>query len=314
MPPSLRIWACACLKPWAPAPAIGWHCKPSAIYGQPAQSPIKPPCNTLTNFSMNVIIKIQGREATPVRAIPLITNWMALYPDLLSKILNSNEDAIESNQEFKGLTAFLIDKENPKAIKSLSAAWWSFPARKIAALSEEIESRQITHNVGYDEWRKQSIAGLPAGTFVWRDEFERCYYRKYGADSWHLRTKCQSEFLPSNPDEEMSECNSLRFRERLQSEIEKYKLDYDPIIYYPEHECIIEGFENYLSKKPQAITNSQKKKWTDELKVEVREYRDRHGLKKTAEYYGCSEATISKHVPADKPKNSPFSGLGQRKR
>lgn len=44
----------------------------------------------------------------------------------------------------------------------------------------------------------------------------------------------------------------------------------------------------------------QGKVWTDERKAEARAYRKVHGLKLTAKFYGVSEATISKHVPAEK--------------
>lgn len=42
--------------------------------------------------------------------------------------------------------------------------------------------------------------------------------------------------------------------------------------------------------------------WTPTRKAEAREYRDKHGLKKTAEHYKVSQATISKHIPAGKKK------------
>lgn len=57
------------------------------------------------------------------------------------------------------------------------------------------------------------------------------------------------------------------------------------------------------------------KVWTDERKAEARAYREKHGLKKTAEHYGVSETTISKHIPANKPtpKPAPWTqGLGKR--
>lgn len=55
-------------------------------------------------------------------------------------------------------------------------------------------------------------------------------------------------------------------------------------------------------------TTLSAKKWTDEFKAEVRAYRDKHGLKKTAEHFGVSQATISKHLPAGKPKPKPLHG------
>ncbi len=54
------------------------------------------------------------------------------------------------------------------------------------------------------------------------------------------------------------------------------------------------------------------KVWTDERKAEVRAYREKHGLKKTAEHYGVSQATISKHVPANKVKPPGYSAFTYR--
>ena len=54
--------------------------------------------------------------------------------------------------------------------------------------------------------------------------------------------------------------------------------------------------------------------WTPERKAEARAYRDKHGLKKTAEYYDVSQATISKHIPAGKKQKvspGPWDGLAK---
>ena len=56
-------------------------------------------------------------------------------------------------------------------------------------------------------------------------------------------------------------------------------------------------------------------RWTDAFKAEVRAYRDKHGLKATAEHFGKSQSLISRHVPAGKPKKippNPFARLGKR--
>lgn len=57
-----------------------------------------------------------------------------------------------------------------------------------------------------------------------------------------------------------------------------------------------------------ATATGQVKKWTDEFKAEVRAYRSQHGLKKTAEHFGVSQTTISRYVPAGKPKAKPPLG------
>ena len=51
------------------------------------------------------------------------------------------------------------------------------------------------------------------------------------------------------------------------------------------------------------------KRWTEELKAEVRTYRKKHGLQKTAEHYGVSQTIISRHVPAEKKAPDWLRGL-----
>ncbi len=63
-----------------------------------------------------------------------------------------------------------------------------------------------------------------------------------------------------------------------------------------------------IDAKPQ-VSKGTAKQWTDERKAEVRDYRAKHGLKKTAEHYGVSQATISKHVPAEKAKDEMWARL-----
>lgn len=50
--------------------------------------------------------------------------------------------------------------------------------------------------------------------------------------------------------------------------------------------------------------------WTDARKAEAKIYRKKHGLKKTAEHYQVSQATISKHIPAGKPQKNPLGAWG----
>lgn len=59
-----------------------------------------------------------------------------------------------------------------------------------------------------------------------------------------------------------------------------------------------------LTPAPLSQSRPLGKVWTDERKEEVRQYRAKHGLKKTAEHYGVSQALISKHVPAGRPQKA----------
>lgn len=67
---------------------------------------------------------------------------------------------------------------------------------------------------------------------------------------------------------------------------------------------------NQNPPKPAAKGNGTLIVWTAERKAEARAYRDKHGLKKTAEYYEVSQATISKQIPAGKAKPKPLGPWG----
>ena len=133
---------------------------------------------------MNVVIQINGRDAIrrdaiPVRAIPFLTSWQKFSPDVLAAVLAQFDDAILGNG-MRGLTAYRMGDDGVCAIP---AYWWSsFVYRELSALSDNIRSRQDTQETGYQEWREQSIRILPAGVFVWRDEFEAGYAR--ALDRW----------------------------------------------------------------------------------------------------------------------------------
>ncbi len=126
---------------------------------------------------MNVVISIDGRDAIPVRAIPLLTYWEVLSPDDLAAALTGEDDF---NQSFKDLRAYRLSDGASKAIPP--DFWANFVVRELAALSERIKHSEVSHEDGYDQWRRESLSKLPAGTFVWRDEFEKCFWRKFGPD------------------------------------------------------------------------------------------------------------------------------------
>ena len=124
---------------------------------------------------MNVVVVIDGREAVPVRAIPLLTDWKVMWPDATAKALD------EFYFDFEGLRAYRLEDGVPKPLK---ATWWQeFAVRNLKALSNRIETEQVTHDVGYQKWRKESLAELPAGVFVWKDEYVPMYQGRYGPDA-----------------------------------------------------------------------------------------------------------------------------------
>jgi hypothetical protein len=169
---------------------------------------------------VNVVVLIDGREAVPVRAIPLLTNWETMSPDIVARALAWDEDSIR----FEGLQAFHYDNR-PRA---LPATWWENVAcRKLRALRDSIKAAELTHETGLQEWRQKSIEVLPAGVFVWRDEFEPMHCRRYGPEGTTL--------LKNGVQVSGAE------HERLVA------LDFDPYIQDPEFQRqVMEGFEQVV--------------------------------------------------------------------
>lgn len=125
---------------------------------------------------MQVTIEINGRQALPVRAIPLLTDWRGLSPDQLAQILAGDSDHWPS---FDGLTAYRLRPDG--STEPIPPRWWaSWVVGKLQATSEAIEAKQTSRATGKQQWRSESLAQLPAGVFLWRDEFEAAHAREYG--------------------------------------------------------------------------------------------------------------------------------------
>lgn len=132
---------------------------------------------------MQVIIEINGRQALPVRAIPLLTDWHGVSPDQLAKILAGGSDHLAS---FDGLAAHRLQPDGSTEL--IPPRWWaSWVVRKLQATSDAIKAVQISQEAGYQQWRSESLAQLPAGVFVWRDEFEAAHTDEYGPEGMRAR-------------------------------------------------------------------------------------------------------------------------------
>ena len=124
---------------------------------------------------MNVVVVIEGREAIPVRAIPLLTNWRFMSPDIVAHVLGGTGGSNVSL--FGDMQSHHIEAGK---VRPMDKDWWSqFPVRELRALSEKIQIDESSHEVGYSEWRKQSLKALPAGVFVWKDEYQKLHDKNW---------------------------------------------------------------------------------------------------------------------------------------
>lgn len=113
---------------------------------------------------------INGREAVPVRLIPFLVNWNPLPPDALAHLFAG------TNPIHQGwcLVAYRVDARGDE-FPIHPEAWWN-TADSLDALSIILQ-REGSRDA---EWERESVGILPAGAFVWRDEFEAEYRRKFG--------------------------------------------------------------------------------------------------------------------------------------
>lgn len=160
---------------------------------------------------MDVLITIDGREAIPVRAIPLLTDWQVLSPDAIAKALAGDELWFP---QFIALTAYQIQDGTCKAIPA--KFWDRLLMPKIEALSARIK-QEAPDGIGRARWLHESLCVLPASAFVWRDEFEDCFWRKYGPNG-EVNRDVELDLSPFIP------------------ELEKQKL-------------VMEGFETYQAAR-----------------------------------------------------------------
>lgn len=162
---------------------------------------------------------IEGREAIPVRAIPLLTNRETMSADAVALALAWDEHFFR----FRGLQAYRLEGEN---LRPVPATWWENIAyRNLKALSDSIRATEITHETGLQEWRRESLRVLPAGTFVWKDEFEPLHVRRYRPGGMAFLAK--SGHVMAQDEQER-----------------RVTLDFDPFIPDPEiGRLVMDGFE-----------------------------------------------------------------------
>lgn len=170
---------------------------------------------------MNVVITIDGREAVPVRALPFAAGrrrdgTSRLSPDDMARVA-AQQDAFHGSMPF---ATYHIVNGVPQPVAS--SQWGQFVI-KLKALAARLEAEQRNYEESYAKWMDDSIPLLPAGVFVWLDEFQ----------AWFARTRpLVVEGIPS-PDDD--------------GEIEYYQesddLHFSPLVPQQLCQCIREGFE-----------------------------------------------------------------------
>jgi len=185
---------------------------------------------------VNVIVLIEGREAIPVRAIPWLTNWRVMGPNEIAAALEHEDD--EAHEGFYELRAYhrqdgttaLVDKD-----------CWRHLRKRLKVLANKIYAAELSSEDDPQRWRDESLLLLPAGVFVWKDDYVMCYEKGY--DPHDSLEKYQEgsfkEYSTSSTTEEESAFDLT--------------LNFNPSLSENETAMVTEGFEPQKNDaKPQA--------------------------------------------------------------
>lgn len=121
---------------------------------------------------MRLTVFVDGREAIPVRALPLIAGFRCMAPDKVARVFAH----ASITDDFNAVKTFHLSDGKPQAILPKE---WERITVGIGALSERLKATETIEDESYPEWYEQSISHLPAGVFVWKDEFEAAFNSSY---------------------------------------------------------------------------------------------------------------------------------------
>lgn len=209
---------------------------------------------------MNVVFLISDRdghprEAVPVRAIPLLTNWNFFSPDVVAQAFAGYE---EQRGFISGeLQAFHLENDQ---VNPLKRDWWvSWAARELPALHKKIQDTGMAREVGYQQWRNESLPLLPASAFVWKDDFEQFHSR-----NWNVRFRVLSSSIPTGDCGDKLNPRIGRtqaaFIEDGLTALEKWReLDFTPYIRAAMCAVVMEGMPIQLAATVVAGTPSESK-------------------------------------------------------
>lgn len=156
--------------------------------------------------SDTLLLLIDGREALPVRAIPLVVDWDHFPPDQLADILMHRLPA--RHNKLGELLAYHLVAGKPQRIEPWE---WASVVADLDAF--EVKVRRVIPPDGqggddeaFQAWRELAITKLPAAAFVWLDDFEREL-----AVGWDRRTRGVLDESGSSPKPNYSPVSMTRF-------------------------------------------------------------------------------------------------------
>lgn len=141
----------------------------------------------MNNHSESLVVQIDlgdgtFRDALPVRAIPHVTGWVGDFgvPPLEVAIRLQTNISLHAWE----VVAYRLLNGKPVAIQPRQ---WEMVETQLAGFSKKLhrlyprDEHHRPSDEGLAVWQSQATEKLPAGVFVWLDEFKAEYFGWYGA-------------------------------------------------------------------------------------------------------------------------------------
>jgi hypothetical protein len=127
----------------------------------------------------SLVVKMADREALPVRAIPYVTGW-TISPDVVAREFARDSGPFQGMENthtyhlVQGVATRVLPKE------------WDRYVAALQGLEADLREQFSSNEQGYAAWVSKSVAKLPAGVFVWLDDFTTDFERDYGPERWSM--------------------------------------------------------------------------------------------------------------------------------
>lgn len=121
---------------------------------------------------MPVTIKINGRDALPIRSIPYVASWK----------WNSAPDDIVCTLSSGGMFAFQMDAQDN--YEQVPPEQWESWVVTLDSLTKKLQANERAGADGenWESWRIGAVLKLPDNVFIWLDEFQDWYSKSRPLD------------------------------------------------------------------------------------------------------------------------------------
>ena len=128
---------------------------------------------------MNIVFLIQNREAIPVRAIPLVTGW-SISSEVTASFL-AHRDPLH---RMDSVQAFVVDEQGVPA--PMLPKDWDGVDSDMQEFLTNYKTDLGAESGALSDWREKSVAVLPAGVFVWKDELSTAFLYALSEDRMEI--------------------------------------------------------------------------------------------------------------------------------